>query len=253
MPLLQCNDLDISIGKTRVCEGLSLQMNAGESWVVLGKNGSGKTTLLHTLAGLHEADDGEIRLQQTRLQDLSRQAIAQKLGILFQQDEQSFPSSVLESTLIGRHPYLGWTQWESTEDVQLAEKALDKLGLTEFKHRDIHTLSGGERRRVRIACLLTQNPEIALLDEPDNHLDIHHQIETLTLLTQQFNDKLLFMSAHDVNLATRFCSHALLLLGNGETISGKIEDVISTANLELLYGISINQVTHKNRNLFIPD
>jgi len=252
MSLLECNNLGISIGNTSVCQNLNLQMNAGESWVVLGKNGSGKTTLIHTLAGLRQAETGEVRLQEQSLHQYSRQQIAQRLGVLFQQDEESFPSTVLESTLIGRHPFLNWMQWESNNDIALAEQALDKMDLLEFKNRDIHTLSGGERRRVRIACLLTQNPDIALLDEPDNHLDIHHQIETLTLLKQQFKNKLLFMSAHDVNLATRFCTHALLLLGDGKSICGKIDEIITTGNLELLYGIKINKLRQDNSDYYFP-
>jgi len=252
MTQLHCKHLDITIGKTSVCRDLNVQMNAGESWVVLGKNGSGKTTLIHTLAGLRQADTGEIIIQDQLLPNYSRQLLAQKIGVLFQNDEESFPSTVLESTLIGRHPYLNWMQWESKNDVILAEYSLEQMGLLPLKKRDIHTLSGGERRRTRIACLLTQNPDIALLDEPNNHLDIQHQIETLTILKQQFKNKLLFMSAHDVNLANRFCTHALLLLGNGEYICGEIKDVVTTENLEQLYGININKFSQGNQTLFFP-
>ncbi|NOY67427.1 MAG: ABC transporter ATP-binding protein [Gammaproteobacteria bacterium] len=227
-------------------------MNAGESWVVLGKNGSGKTTLIHTLAGLRSADNGEIFLRDKLLHDYSRQHISQQVGVLFQSDEETFPSTVLESTLIGRHPYLGWMQWESATDIELAEQALNKMRLLEFKSRDIHTLSGGERRRTRIACLLTQNPDIALLDEPSNHLDIQHQIETLTILKKQFQNKLLFLSAHDINLANRFCTHALLLLGDGKYISGEINEVITTQNLETLYGIRINKINQHDQDFFFP-
>jgi iron complex transport system ATP-binding protein len=105
---------------------------------------------------------------------------------------------------------------------------------------------------MNIACLLTQTPDIALLDEPGNHLDLQHQIETLSLVRQQYENRVLLMSAHDINLATRFCTHALLLFGNGEFIQGPLSEVLNTSNLQRLYGIPIEKVETPTQTFFYP-
>ncbi len=252
MSTLRCKKLGVVIGDTRVCEDLNLELGDGQSWAVLGRNGSGKTTLLHTLAGLRPAQQGSILLNGQSLAEQSKKQIARHLGVLFQTEIDHFPTTVLEYTLMGRHPHLGWLQWESEADIAIAEQALQQVDLLDLKQRDISTLSGGERRRMNIACLLTQAPDIALLDEPSNHLDLQHQIETLSLVREQYRQRLLLMSAHDINLATRFCSHAILLFGDGKLTHGTFNDVVTTASLQHLYGVAINSVQADGHTLYYP-
>lgn len=237
MPLFTTDGLAITIGRQQVCRSLTVAIGAGERWGLLGRNGAGKTTLLHTLAGLRPADSGELSLLGQPLQSLKPQQIARHLGLLFQQQDDTFPSSVLEAALIGRHPYLKAWQWESQQDQALAVEALKLLGLEGLKERSTTTLSGGERQRLAIATLLTQSPDVMLLDEPSNHLDIHHQITVLDLLRDwsQQEQRALLMTLHDINLALRYCSHAVLLLGDGEVIQGGCDEVLTAENLERLY------------------
>jgi len=252
MSWLSCKNLTVSIGDTLVCQDLNLELKQQQCWALLGKNGSGKTTLIHTLAGLRPAQQGSIHCQQQALSLYSAKQRAQKLGVLFQHESDHFPTTVLEYTLIGRHPHLDWLQWESQQDIDIAEKVLQQVDLLALKHRDINTLSGGEHRRMNIACLLTQNPDIALLDEPGNHLDLQHQVETLSLIRQQYENRVLLMSAHDINLAARFCTHALLLFGEGESMQGPVPEVLTTTNLQRLYGIPIEKIETQDRVFFYP-
>ena len=220
-----------------MCENLSLKIEAGERWCILGRNGSGKTTLLHTLAGLRAANAGTVSLADEPLGQLTGKKRAQGIGLLFQDHHDAFPSTVLETALVGRHPWLGPFQWESTEDRERALEALQEVGPAELEQRMTNTLSGGERRRLGIATLLTQNPDIFLLDEPTNHLDLHHQVHTLELLRQlaiQYQ-RSMCMSLHDVNLAVRYCNRFLLLFGGGETAQGESNEVLTPTNLERLY------------------
>jgi iron complex transport system ATP-binding protein len=252
MSPLRCEKLGVTIGKTNVCQDLDLDLQNGQSWAILGRNGSGKTTLIHTLAGLRPAQRGTILLQQQALNNYTQRQIAQHIGVLFQTETDHFPSTVLEYTLMGRHPHLGWLQWESQQDIAIAEQALQHVDLLELKQRDINTLSGGERRRMNIACLLTQAPHIAFLDEPGNHLDLQHQIETLSLVRDQYRQRLLLMSAHDINLAARFCTHALLLFGNGESLHGEFNEIVTCTNLQRLYGVAINSINTDGHTLYFP-
>ena len=251
MITLQTQSLTVQIADTLVCKNLNLSVKQGENWAVMGMNGSGKTTLLHTLAGLLTPRSGEIILNDEQLSSLSRNTIAQKLGLLLQHHEDHFPGEVLETVLIGRHPHLKSWQWESEHDKQIALDALAQVGLAQFSSRSILTLSGGERQRVALATLLAQQTPVRLLDEPVNHLDIHHQHEILTTLTQQQGTYSQLFVLHDINLAAHYCDHALLLFGEGETLSGTTEEVLTTENLSRLYQHPIHEFSEKGKRWFI--
>lgn len=253
MSLLNCHSLQVDIANTQVCKSLSLEINAGENWAILGMNGCGKTTLLHTLAGLLDTQEGDIYLSNTSLKQLSRREIAQQLSLLLQHQEDHFPGTVLESVLIGRHPHLKSWQWETENDHQLAIDTLAALGLSDFSHRSIQTLSGGERQRVALATLLVQQTKVRLLDEPVNHLDIHHQHEVMKTLTSNNKNTANIFVLHDVNLALRYCDHALLIYGNGQTQQGACDEVLNEENLTSLYQHPLQEITHNEQRWFIAN
>ncbi|MCW8900223.1 MAG: ABC transporter ATP-binding protein [Gammaproteobacteria bacterium] len=245
--------LTVKIADTHVCEKLTLSFDADQSWAILGMNGCGKTTLLHTMAGLLPAHAGDIKLNNTNLNDLSRREIAQQVGLLLQHQEDHFPGTVLEAVLIGRHPHLKSWQWESENDKQLVFDALEQVGLNNFAQRPILTLSGGERQRVALATLLVQQTKVRLLDEPVNHLDIHHQHEVMKILTSNNDNITNVFVLHDVNLAAQYCNHALLIFGKGETVQGNSKDVLTEENLTKLYQHPIKEISLKNQRWFIAN
>lgn len=254
MTTLEARQLDVTIGSVRVCSRLDLRLAPGQCWGLLGRNGAGKTTLLHTLAGLRDPHGGEVLLDDHPLRTMARRSVAQRLGVLFQDEADPFPATVLETALIGRHPYLGRWAWEDDSDEQRARRALRQVGIDHLEARLVSTLSGGERRRLGLATLLTQDPQLLLLDEPTNHLDLHHQIRVLGHLRElaESAGKALLVILHDINLATRFCDHVLMLLGDGETVAGPASRVIDAATLETLYRHPIEKVTHRNRDFWLP-
>jgi iron complex transport system ATP-binding protein len=252
---LQTHELDIRVPGRTLCSALDLRINAGENWAVLGANGSGKTTLLHTLAGLRAPSAGVVILDERNIDEYSHRARARYVGVLLQDYGDAFPSTVIETVLSGRHPYLSRWRWQDdADDLRLAQQALASVGLADFSDRSLATLSGGERRRVEIATLLAQDPPIRLLDEPINHLDLHHQIEILQLLTarRMRPDGFNIVVLHDVNLAARFCTHALLMFGNGECLYGRLAEVLQTAILERLYGCPIKRIEADGTLFYIP-
>jgi iron complex transport system ATP-binding protein len=253
-PLLECDALNISIGGKAITRQLTLRILPGECWCILGPNGSGKTTLLHTLAGLRAPQSGQIYLDGTNIHQLSRRQLALRAGILFQHQQDSFPASVLETVLQGRHPHLRPWQWETADDRNIAREALHALELENFAQRDIRTLSGGERQRVAIATLLAQQTPLNLLDEPSNHLDLGHRIKLLNSLVRdtRLRGRGVCMSLHDINLAARFADHALLLHGNGEFDLGPVATVLVRDKLETLYGLPLRPVRLENRTFWIP-
>ena len=251
---LEAAQLGIRIGGVEVCSQLDLRINPGESWGILGRNGAGKTTLLHTLAGLRRPETGSVMLDGTPLPRLTRRSIARHIGVLLQDHQDAFPASVMETALTGRHPYLGALQWEGAADYAAATGALRAVGLDGMETRDIASLSGGERRRLGIATLLAQDPDILLMDEPTNHMDFHHQILTLDLLKQRTRDgvKSMMLVLHDPNLALRYCDHFLLLYGAGETLQGAAEAVLTQPNLERLYGHPLQALQGPRGTVWVP-
>ncbi|HET7921752.1 MAG TPA: ABC transporter ATP-binding protein [Gammaproteobacteria bacterium] len=253
--LLAVRALDINIAGKQVCRKLELELRAGMCLGVLGANGIGKTTLLHTLAGLRAPARGDVRLADLPLHTLPRRRIARTLGLLVQKQEDSLPASVLETALIGRHPHIAFWRWESHRDVAIARRALRAVGLEGLEQRAQTQLSGGERRRLAIATILAQDPEVFLLDEPTHQLDLHHQMSLLGLFAELVHarQRLVVLSLHDVNLAARFCSHVLLMFGAGETLYGTTQSVLNGPNLSRLYGIPVRPVAWPGGTLFAPE
>lgn len=253
MSILTTHQLSISIGDTRVCDKLELSMKPGEVWGILGRNGIGKTTLLHTLAGLRPTQHGHISLDSTEIQQMPRRQLAQQVGILLQQLEDSFPASVLELVLSGRHPHITNWSWETETDYHIARESLKRVELLHRQYDSIDQLSGGEKQRVSIARLLAQQPQIYLLDEPNSHLDLKYQIQLLqhfVELARNNNDSII-MTLHDVNLVQEYCSHVLLLFGDNTVKTGTTSSLLTEENLSQLYQHPMQCIDTNQQRYFI--
>lgn len=249
---LAARALTIRAGTRLLVRELELEFRPGELVAILGRNGSGKTLTLHALAGLGSPAAGEVLLAGTPLRALARRAVAREIGILTQDREEGLPSTVLESVLIGRNPHLRPLQWETAADQRIAEACLERLDLGAFAERKLETLSGGEQRRVALAALLAQDPEIFLLDEPTNHLDPHHQVRVLELFrTLARAGRTVIATLHDPTLAARFADRVLLLNGDGPWRAGAAEEVLTARALEELYLTPIVELRADGRRAFL--
>lgn len=254
MTSLACQSLDVSIGGKSICRNLDLEISAGQFWGLLGPNGIGKTTLLKCLAGLNQPDRGEVLLENQNLQQIPRRAIAKLMGMLQQHTVYVFDASVMETALTGRHPHLGYWQREGADDQQKAAAALRAVDLEGFEDRSVTALSGGEARRLAFASLMVQEAGILLLDEPTNHLDIKHQIRIMNqmekLVAQE--GRATMAALHDVNLAARYCSHILMLYGDGNWQAGAADEMLNQEQLEKLYQCPVESVPTSGGVRFLP-
>ena len=255
LPAVTLDSLRVDVGGRTLLRELTLEVRAGQAWCVLGSNGSGKTTLLHTLVGLHRAAGGSVRIAGKALAEWPVEDAARYRGFLPQFIHDSFSATVLDIVLMGRHPHLSRWRWEGDAERDVAHSALVALGLAELAERDITTLSGGERQRVALASLLAQDPTLLLLDEPITHLDLHHQIVVLQhlALLARAREKAVMFSIHDLNLARRFATHALILMGDGTLRHGPAADVMTAPVLSAAFGYPVLEVQAGGRTLFIAE
>jgi iron complex transport system ATP-binding protein len=252
--ILAARGLTVTIAGIGVCRELDFSVVPGQCWAILGRNGAGKTTLLHTLAGLRAPTAGTIALNGRPLAALSAREVARTRGLLTQDDSDAFGATVLETAMIGRHPYLSRWQWESADDLRIAREALALMDIADAEQRDVRTLAGGERRRVALAALLTQRPRLFLLDEPSSHLDLAHQLAVLRRLTTLAREQrsALIMVLHDVNLARRFCDH-VLMLDQGTAIAGPASELLTAERLSKIYGVALKTLGQGEELCFVPN
>jgi len=251
---LTAGALDVSVPGRVLVQALDLRVAPGELIAVLGRNGSGKTMTLETLAGLRPPRAGDICYFGRPAAEWRRPDLARRLALLPQDQEDLFPSTVLEEALIGPHPHIGRWRWESGTDRQIALAELARVGLAGLAHRGITTLSGGERRRLAIAQTLSQRPELFLLDEPTNHLDPQHQLLTLGVIRERVAaGAAAVVSLHDVNLAARYADRCLLLDGDGGWELGDTDAVLNADSLSRLYHTPMAAVDWRGGRLFVPD
>lgn len=250
--LVEAVDLSLSAGPRVLVDALSLPVRRGEVWAVVGPNGSGKTTLLHALAGLRDPDGGLVRLSGRAFADWPPGEAACLRGLLPQVIGDSFGAGVLELVLIGRHPHLARWAWEGDDDRAIARAALAAVDLAGFETRDVLTLSGGERQRVAIAALLAQDPLALLLDEPLAHLDLHHQLMLMRHLQAQASTRGrgVVFSVHDLNLAARFATHALVLGPRGHR-AGAADAVLTEPVLSEAFGHPLSRVRAGGHWVFV--
>ena len=252
--LLRVRDLSLHQGGQCLIDQLNLTIHSGECWAILGRNGAGKTSLLHTLAAVRPVPHGQIELLDQPLSAWKPKLRARHIGLLTQEPAEGFEANVLEAVQSGRHPYLESWSDRANDDANIVQQALETCGLQSFATRRINSLSGGERRRLGIATLLAQNPPLMLLDEPLNHLDMAWQwciLRQLRSLADQGHA--LMMSLHDPNMALRNCTHALLMHEHGAWQAGRVDELLTPANLHAVYGLSLRPLQDGCDTWFVPE
>lgn len=217
---------------------------------IIGPNGAGKSTLLKIAAGLLQPASGDVFLQKNAIFSLKRREIAQKLGFLPQECPALFDYTVAQIAALGRHAYGGTLDLPNATDRAAVERALAAVGLENLQHRAISQLSGGERRRAWLAAALAQEPDILLLDEPTQALDVHQASVMMSVLADKAAGGLRVVAVlHDLNLAALFC-HRLILMQNGCVVAdGAPADVLTRDFLLPVYGDKLDVFWRENSKI----
>jgi iron complex transport system ATP-binding protein len=222
-------------------DGVRLEVNSGDLYAVIGPNGSGKSTLLKLLLGTLQPTGGSVDYSGQRVDEWSRRALAQRIGVVPQGEETVFPITVREMVGMGRYPHLGLLGRPGAEDREAIEEALRRCDVTEFAERPISKLSGGERQRVLIARALAQRPTTLVLDEPTVSLDIRHEMEIFELLAElaDADGVTVVLVTHHLNLAARYAERLLLLDRGIPAAEGPPAEVLTKETIERVYEWSV--------------
>lgn len=237
--VLEAKNLSLRIKNKCLVMPLSLQVHAGEMLGVIGPNGSGKSTLLRLLSGVLKPSTGQVTLHGQPLHKLARRAIARELAFVSQMAETLDSITVQDAVELGRTPWLSALQPLSQEDTRIVQQALSAVGMLHQQRSAWHTLSGGERQRVHIARALAQQPRLLLLDEPNNHLDIHQQLSLMQLIDALPITKVLAL--HDLNQALR-CDR-LAVMHQGQLVAlGTPQEVLTPQLLAQVFEIEVREL-----------
>jgi iron complex transport system ATP-binding protein len=239
--MIEVRELSAGYGGDDVIHNINFKAEKGESLCILGPNGCGKSTLLKCIARIIDYR-GAVLLEGVDSGAFSRRELAKKIALLSQNMQVFFPYTAHETVSMGRYAYSkGFLKNLSPEDIDIVKTILVKLDIWDIKDRMIDELSGGTLQRVFLARTLAQTPDIILLDEPANHLDLKHQIELLDFLKSwvKENGKTLIGVFHDLNLARRFGDTAVLMDNGTIAGSGEINEVLKSDNLNRIFGIDI--------------
>ena len=231
---LDIRDVCFSYGERSVLDSVSFEMGEG-ILSVLGPNGAGKSTLVKCLAGVHLPSSGTVTFGGADLR--SRDSGGPRLAYMSQEPPRSMDLTVLEVMLLGLAGSLSMRV--SDEELDRAMRPLEELGLEELAQRPLNELSGGQCQMVMIAQCLVADPEIVLLDEPMNNLDLHRELQMFDLMRKITDERGLttLMVLHDVNFAARYSDRLLVLKDGRVYADGAPEDVVTEDMLRDVYRV----------------
>ncbi len=234
---------------------ISINISEGERWVILGPNGAGKSTLLKLLSTEMFPSKGEVTLLGHKLGKVDVFDLRTRIGVCASMKHEQIPldESVKDVVLTAAYAVLGrWQEAYDLWDESRAAALLTTFGVRELGERLYGTLSDGERKRVQIARSLMIDPELLLLDEPTAGLDLGGREDLLSRFAAFANDPaapVSIMVTHHIEEIPAGTTHALLLNSGKVAISGKVAEVITSANISAIFGIEI-QVTSANGRFF---
>lgn len=242
--MIQAINLSYEVNNKKICNNVNLNIDKDIITGIVGPNGSGKSTFLKQIYGTLEPTKGQVLLNGVDIENYGAKELARKIGVMAQENSLEFTFTVGEIVLMGRSPYLEFYSSYSLKDFELAREALMKVGLLDKINQNYRTLSGGEKQRVLLARLLTQNTPILILDEPTNHLDIGYQYKVLDIIKNL--EKTTIVAIHDLNFAIKYCDE-IILFDKGRVLKkGKAKDVFTCEILREIFGIECKLIYERN-------
>lgn len=209
-----------------VLKNITFTAHETDSIGIIGANGAGKSTLLKLLVGLHLNFEGSIRVEEIPVEKRTLPKIRERIGYVFQDsDSQLFMSNVYDDVAFAPRNY-GLSEEEVERRVN---HALSAVHISHLKEKQIYKLSGGEKKLVSIATILSMTPDIILMDEPTIALDPRNRRNLIQILNQF--DHLKIIASHDLDMVMATCNRTIILSDGCIVADGKTEEILSDKEL----------------------
>jgi iron complex transport system ATP-binding protein len=245
--LMNIEEISFNYGTTEILRNVKFDLNEPNLTCIIGPNGVGKTTLARCVNRLLRPKCGRVVLSGVDTKDMTLRELAIHMGYVPNASGDTFPMSVVDTVLMGRHPRGGWTP--SDKDLQIVEDTIKIMGLEEYAMRDFNELSAGQHQKVMIARGLAQEPDVLILDEPTSNLDVRHQIEVMELLRDLSREKkiLVLMVCHDLNITARYADRIIMMSEGGVFSDGTAKEVMTEENIMKVYGVRVKVIEVEGR------
>ncbi len=246
--MLSINNLSVRYDDNLVLNKVSLKIEKGNFYSVIGINGCGKTTLLNSIVSLIDYD-GSIKLQDQEIQTFSRTQIARAISYFRQTRSLQTAQTVYDIIMLSRYAYMrGLFKTPSKNDHYIVMKTLKNLDLLHLKDYSLQKLSGGEKQRVFLAKALAGEPKILLLDEPTNHLDLKYQVEIIDYIKQwlKANNTTVIAVLHDLNMAVKHADKIVLLTDGQSHLFNSKDELITSPLLNKAYNLNVQVFMQEN-------
>ena len=235
---LSAEHVSVLRGRIEIVHDVSFSVSDGQWLMICGPNGAGKSTLLSAVSQ-ELPYTGLVTLDGTDLRRMKPRPLARRMAMLRQLSDLAYAYTVEEVVSMGRYAHRGLLQADNS-GAEAVERALQAVQLQNKRRQNILTLSGGERQRMLLAQVLCQEPDVLLLDEPGNHLDLRFQQELFLLIDAWRREPghAVVSVVHDLSLARKFGTHALLL-SSGRGTYGEISAILTPSALESAWQMDV--------------
>ena len=238
--IIKVSDLSIGYASKKhistIASNLNIKLKPGNMVCLLGKNGIGKSTLLRTLTKVQPSLGGEVLINGKNIDALTNIDLAKTLSLVLTERLPDSSLTVFELVALGRQPFTNWIGYLTSDDMQIIQSAFEKTNTKHLMSSKCYELSDGQLQKVLIARALAQNTPLIVLDEPTAHLDLHHTVNTFSLLknlASEFN-KTIIISTHEANLALQIADE-LWLMSPSRFVSGKTNELVNQDELSKLF------------------
>ena len=239
--MIELSHISTGYGIKIILNDVSVAFEKGKLTSIIGANGGGKSTLLKTILGILPSKSGNITIDGARLKEMSRNDIARRIAYLSQ--EKNTPDMTVEQLVLhGRFPHLSYPRRYTDKDRVIAVGVMEQMGIVEYAHKPLYSLSGGMKQNSYIAMALAQETDYILLDEPTTYLDIAHQLELMKILRSLADSgKGIVAVMHDLPMAFTF-SDKIILINDGRIVDDERPEKIYERNvIDKVFGIALDR------------
>lgn len=239
--MIELSHISTGYGIKIILHDVSVAFEKGKLTSIIGANGCGKSTLLKTILGILPSKSGNITIDGARLKEMSRNDIARRIAYLSQ--EKNTPDMTVEQLVLhGRFPHLSYPRRYTDQDRVIAVGVMEQMGIIEYAHKPLYSLSGGMKQNSYIAMALAQETDYILLDEPTTYLDIAHQLELMKILRSLADSgKGIVAVMHDLPMAFTF-SDKIILINDGRIVDDERPEKIYERNvIDKVFGIALDR------------